>query len=113
MTRPTRATSAGRAYLDLQARARRERRLTEELLVLYVLERFLFRLSRSPHRSRLVLKGGMLLAAFEERRSACASTSASVTPSLRGSSKSTIPLCSRNRSGWWATHWRPCSPRRS
>ena len=64
----TRATSAGRAYLDLQARARRERRLTEELLVLYVLERFLFRLSRSPHRSRLVLKGGMLLAAFEERR---------------------------------------------
>lgn len=36
--------------------------------MLYVLERFLFRLSRSPHRSRLVLKGGMLLAAFEERR---------------------------------------------
>lgn len=73
MSRPTRATAAGRVYLDLQARAKSERRPTEELLVLYVLERFLHRLSRSPHRSRLV-KGGMLLAAFEEtdpgRRSA-------------------------------------------
>ncbi|HMG40036.1 MAG TPA: nucleotidyl transferase AbiEii/AbiGii toxin family protein [Acidimicrobiales bacterium] len=68
MSRPTRTTAAGRAYLDLQARARSERRPTDELLVLYVLERFLYRLSRSPHRSRLVLKGGMLLAAFEERR---------------------------------------------
>jgi Nucleotidyl transferase AbiEii toxin, Type IV TA system len=36
--------------------------------VLYVLERFLFRLSVSQHRDRLVLKGGMLLAAFDERR---------------------------------------------
>ena len=33
-----------------------------------MLERFLFRLSISPHRERLVLKGGMLLAVFEERR---------------------------------------------
>jgi hypothetical protein len=38
------------------------------LLVLYVLERFLFRLSVSQHRSRMVLKGGMLLAAFDNRR---------------------------------------------
>lgn len=36
--------------------------------MLYVLERFLYRLSISPHRDRLVLKGGMLLAVFEERR---------------------------------------------
>ncbi|CAN5143647.1 nucleotidyl transferase AbiEii/AbiGii toxin family protein [soil metagenome] len=68
MNRPTRETAAGRAYLELQARARRERRPTDELLVLYVLERFLFRLSRSEHRHRLVLKGGMLLAAFDQRR---------------------------------------------
>lgn len=68
MSPPTRATTPGRAYLDLQARAKRERRPTDELFVLYVLERFLFRLSSSPHRSRLVLKGGMLLAAFDERR---------------------------------------------
>ena len=68
MSRPTRATSGGRAYLSLQARARSEGRPTGELLVLYVLERFLYRLSVSEHRDRLVLKGGMLLAAFDERR---------------------------------------------
>jgi hypothetical protein len=53
--------------LDLRARARREGRPTDELLVLYVLERF-HRLSVSSHRSRFVLKGGMLLAAFDDRR---------------------------------------------
>lgn len=68
MSRPSRDSAGGRAYLDLQARARRERRPTDELLVLYVLERFLYRLSISSHRTRLVLKGGMLLAAFDERR---------------------------------------------
>lgn len=68
MTRPTRETMAGRVYLDLRKRARAEGRGTDELLVLYVLERFLYRLSTSAHRDRLVLKGGMLLAVFEERR---------------------------------------------
>lgn len=68
MSRPSRGSTAGRAYLDLQARARREGRPTDELLVLYILERFLYRLSVSAHRDRFVLKGGMLLAAFNERR---------------------------------------------
>lgn len=68
MSRPTRDTTAGRVYLDLQARARREGRPTDEIFVLYILERFLFRLSRSAHRQRVVLKGGMLLAALDERR---------------------------------------------
>jgi hypothetical protein len=68
MSRPTRETTAGRVYLDLRKRARAEGRGTDELLVLYVLERFLHRLSISAHRDRLVLKGGMLLAVFEERR---------------------------------------------
>jgi hypothetical protein len=63
-----RDTMAGRVYLDLQALARRNGRPTQELLVLYVLERFLFRLSRSDYRDRLVLKGGMLLAALDSRR---------------------------------------------
>lgn len=36
MTQLTRRTPAGRAYLDLQNRARRERRGTQELLTLYV-----------------------------------------------------------------------------
>lgn len=68
MNRPSRDTAAGRAYLDLQRRARIEGRPTDELLLLYILERFLFRLPQSPHRSRLILKGGMLLAAFGDRR---------------------------------------------
>lgn len=62
MTRPTRADPGGRAYLDLQNRARREGRLTQELLILYVLERFLARLFASRHTGTFVLKGGMLLA---------------------------------------------------
>jgi hypothetical protein len=35
---------------------------------LYALEGFLARLERSEHRSQLVLKGGVLLAAFDLRR---------------------------------------------
>lgn len=68
MSRPTRDTPAGRAYLDLQNRARAEGRGTQELLTLYVVERWLARLAISEHASRFVLKGGMLLAAFDARR---------------------------------------------
>jgi hypothetical protein len=50
MTRPTRASLAGSAYLDLQDRARKERRGTQELLTLYVVERWLARLSASAPR---------------------------------------------------------------
>lgn len=48
MNRPTRDGAAGRAYLDLQNRARREKRGTQELLTMYVVERWLARLSHSP-----------------------------------------------------------------
>jgi hypothetical protein len=68
MSRPTKATPGGRAYLDLQNRARRERRPTQELQTLYVLERWLARLAASPHAGDFVLKGGMLLAVFDARR---------------------------------------------
>lgn len=68
MKRPTRASQAGSAYLDLQNRARRERRGTQELLTLYVVERWLARLSASPHARKFVIKGGMLLAAYDARR---------------------------------------------
>ena len=68
MTPPSRATSAGRAYLDLQKRARADRRPVDEYLQFYVLECFLGRLSRSRYAERYVLKGGALLAAFGERR---------------------------------------------
>src|SRR6476661_6416638 len=66
---PARATTAGRVFNDLRNMARREGRSTDELLVFYVLERFLHRLSRSPYADRLVLKGGMLLAVLDARRS--------------------------------------------
>lgn len=39
MIRPTRSSAAGRAYLDLQNRAVREGRGTQELLIVYVIER--------------------------------------------------------------------------
>lgn len=52
----------------MQNRARRERRGTQELLTIYVVERWLARLSRSPYVNDFILKGGMLLAAFGSRR---------------------------------------------
>lgn len=68
MSRTTRATAAGRAYLDLQNRARRDGRGTQEYLTGYVVERWLSRLSRSPYAEDFVLKGGVLLAAYGQRR---------------------------------------------
>ncbi|WP_027345488.1 nucleotidyl transferase AbiEii/AbiGii toxin family protein [Hamadaea tsunoensis] len=66
--RPTRATTGGRAYLDLQNLARRTTRPTDELHQLYALEGFLARLADSPYAEKLVLKGGVLLAAYDTRR---------------------------------------------
>lgn len=68
MTLPSRQSPAGRAYLDLRAKARGDRRPADELLQLYVLEAFLSRLADSSFAEQLVLKGGVLLAAFSERR---------------------------------------------
>jgi hypothetical protein len=65
---PSRATRAGRAYLDLRKLARESQRPVDELLQLFVLEAFLDRLASSRFAEQLVLKGGILLAAFEERR---------------------------------------------
>jgi hypothetical protein len=66
--KPRRDSAEGRAYLDLQAKAKVEHRPTDELLSLYALEGFLARLAASPHAAALVLKGGVLLAAFNARR---------------------------------------------
>lgn len=64
----TRATPAGCAYLDLQNLARRNKRPTQEYLQLHVLEGFLSRLATSSHARNFVLKGGVLLAAYQVRR---------------------------------------------
>jgi nucleotidyltransferase AbiEii toxin of type IV toxin-antitoxin system len=66
--RPTKATIEGRAYLDLQNLARRSHRPTDELHQLYALEGFLARLAGSPYSDKFVLKGGVLLAAYDARR---------------------------------------------
>lgn len=66
--KPNNADFAGSRYLALQRLARAQKRVTAELLQLYVLESFLRRLVRSRHDRALVLKGGMLLAAFDLRR---------------------------------------------
>lgn len=69
MNEKSTATDIARArYLALQRLARVQRRATAELLQLYVLESFLRRLVRSPHADRFVLKGGVLMAAFDLRR---------------------------------------------
>lgn len=68
MIRPTKATAAGRAYLELQNLARKERKVTGALLTMYVVERWLARLAVSPYRDHLILKGGMLLASLGARR---------------------------------------------
>lgn len=68
MTKPTRADTAGQRYLDLQKLARTTGRRTDELFQLYALEGFLERLLKSRLAENLILKGGVLLAAFDTRR---------------------------------------------
>jgi hypothetical protein len=56
------------AYLDLRKKARQDRRPVDELMQLYVLESFLARMSAIGSADQFVLKGGVLLAVFGERR---------------------------------------------
>jgi hypothetical protein len=48
-------------HARLQNHARTTKRPFQELLQYYAMERFLYRLSKSPHRSRFVLKGALML----------------------------------------------------
>ncbi|MGN6088937.1 MAG: hypothetical protein ACTHNT_06585, partial [Actinomycetales bacterium] len=68
MTPPRRDTTEGRVYLDLSKQAKHEGRPFQELLTLYTLEGFLARLAVSRYVDRLVVKGGLLLAAYDLRR---------------------------------------------
>ncbi len=68
MSAPDRSTTAGIAYLDLRKLAAKTNRPTDELHQLYALEGFLHRLTLSPHHSSFVLKDGVLLAAYADRR---------------------------------------------
>lgn len=55
-------------YLSIQRLARDLGRPTDELLTLYVMEGFIARAAESVYSEQLVLKGGMLISAFAERR---------------------------------------------
>ncbi|MBM9464129.1 nucleotidyl transferase AbiEii/AbiGii toxin family protein [Aeromicrobium sp. YIM 150415] len=65
---PARDSTAGRAYNDLRNLARRGGRDPAELFTLYALEGFLIRLAAAAHADDLILKGGVLMAAFAARR---------------------------------------------
>jgi hypothetical protein len=65
---PSRDTPAGRAYNDLRNLARRQNRDPAEYITLYALEGFLARLIASDSAADFILKGGVLMAAFTERR---------------------------------------------
>ena len=58
----------GRTYLKLRAKARAEGRTTDELLQLHALESIVDRLSTAAGKENLVLKGGVLLGAYDVRR---------------------------------------------
>lgn len=63
------STEADRVNLELQSLAREHHgRNTQALQLLYAIEGFLRRLSLSGYRERLVLKGAMLLAVLDARR---------------------------------------------
>lgn len=64
----SRSQSGGEQYLALQSIARAAGQGFEQLVVLYALEGFLRRLAASDDRDAFVLKGGVLLAAFDARR---------------------------------------------
>lgn len=64
----SRSQPGGEQYLALQSLARAWGQGFEQLAVLYALEGFLRRLSVSDDRDAFVLKGGVLLAAFDSRR---------------------------------------------
>lgn len=65
---PSRDTPAGRAYNDLRNLARRQNRDPAEYITLYALEGFLARLAASEAAADFVLKGGVLMTAFADRR---------------------------------------------
>ena len=66
--RPDRSSVGGTTYLDIRKLASETDRPTGELIQMYGLEGFLDRLSRSRHHENFVLKGGVLLAAYSDRR---------------------------------------------
>ncbi|MDQ1304596.1 MAG: hypothetical protein QG671_423 [Actinomycetota bacterium] len=69
MNTVSRHSRAGQVFGDLRKKAKEQSRPVSELLTLYALEGFLGRLSESAEdRGTFVLKGGVLLGAYDSRR---------------------------------------------
>lgn len=104
---------ANNAYLALRRHAREANRPMSEVLQLYALEGFLDRLANSALASTLVLKGGVLLSAFDARRPTrdidiSALDIANDVTNVHGlceASRSVHPL---DRTGWSSTHHISC-----
>ena len=64
----SRKSAAGEVYKDLRNLSRTQGKPFNELLVLHALDGFLARLAASNQGDRLILKGGVLLAALDLRR---------------------------------------------
>jgi hypothetical protein len=56
---------AASVHARLTEKARKENRPFQELLQYYAMERFLYRLSKSPHSGRFVLKGALMLRVWD------------------------------------------------
>jgi hypothetical protein len=65
---PTNQTTSGRLYLALRKAAAAEGKSTDEYLQLHALEAFVERLAGSRRAQDFVLKGGVLLSAYDVRR---------------------------------------------
>ena len=63
MTRPVKNVAAS-VRQRLQNAARKMNRPFQEVLAYYAMERFLYRLARSPHAGRFVLKGALMMRAW-------------------------------------------------
>lgn len=68
MSTLSRDTASGRTYNDLRNLAKHKERDVAEYFALYALEGFLSRLAASALSDQLILKGGLLMAAFSARR---------------------------------------------
>ena len=65
MNEPPRSNIAASVHQRLLNKARADQRPFNELLQYYAMERFLYRLSKSSHAERFILKGALLLRVWQ------------------------------------------------
>lgn len=71
----------------LQNQARATKRPFQELLQYYAMERFLYRLSMTPHRARFLLKGALMLHVWDAPLARAEATACSKRPAALASEK--------------------------